>query len=107
MCHFITFVVPSADSEAFAEVVKAHGRRAQPVNSPALAKVMLPDERQFVGPARGCDCSTVLGAEQSEWDADAFEGRERERLRRKGWGASKVERALEDRRASITCVERT
>lgn len=99
MCHFVTLVVPTDDTVAVEAVMARHGRAAEPIDNPSVAKALLPGERQFLTTRGHCDCGTVLaqGRETAD-EAEARLAKEADRLAAKGWSPTKVARAMEVRR---------
>jgi hypothetical protein len=98
MCHFITLIVPSDDTEAVRAAMDRHGRAATPIDNPSVRKVLRESERQYLTTRAHCDCGTALvqRRETAEVREERF-AREADRMRRKGWSEAKIERALEDR----------
>ncbi|HEY0648245.1 hypothetical protein [Phenylobacterium sp.] len=93
----MTLVVPAADPAAVKRVLERHGRVAQPIANPSVARRLLPGEAQFLTTPGHCDCGTVLAPRVGP-DFEATLEQEGARLARKGWSKSKVARALDDRR---------
>jgi len=60
MCTFISLVASTADAERLDGFMKRRGRRAVPVASPSLAKILRADEQHFLTTSEDCDCGTVL-----------------------------------------------
>jgi hypothetical protein len=100
MCHFITLIAPTDDQPALAALMKRHGRAAEPIDNPSVAKVLLPGERQYLTTSSHCDCGTVLGPRGLETPEELEErlAKEASRLARKGWSEAKIARAIGDRR---------
>lgn len=100
MCHYITLIAPTEDKAALHGVLEWYGRRAIPYSNPSIAKLLLPDEHQYLTYVHGCDCGTVLGWPKADREAAADDSlaHEEAKLRRKGWSEAKVRRALEDKR---------
>ena len=99
MCHYITLIAPTEDQAALHAVMEKHGRRAILVENDSVAKLLLPDERQYLTYRAHCDCGTVLGWRKHErevHDHDRF-AHEEAKMRRKGWSEAKIQRALEGR----------
>ena len=97
MCHYITAVLPAdANREALAVIAEKYQRKLEPIDNSGVAAKLRPGERYFLTTWAHCDCGTALGALGSEeaklrkrkTAADA----EGERLKKKGWGASKIAR---------------
>jgi hypothetical protein len=101
MCHFITLIVPHADSDALWKIMKRHARAARPIDNPSIRAVLRDGERQYLTTRVHCDCGTVLAARHGL--EEAFEekiAREVVRWRRKGWTETKIARAIEDQRSA-------
>ena len=100
MCHFITLVVPTADDAAVRALMERHGRAADPIQNPSVARVLQPGERQYLTTPGHCDCGTVLARrhERSSEQLEADIAKEAAKLKRNGWSDAKIARALEDRR---------
>ena len=99
MCHFVTLIVPTGDTDAVAAVMDRHGRVAAPIDNPSIRKVLREGEHQYLTTRGHCDCGTVLAPRHDT--PETFEeklAREEARMRRKGWSETKVARAIEDRR---------
>jgi hypothetical protein len=100
MCHFITLVVPTTDDAAVRALMARHGRAADPIQNPSVARVLEPGERQYLTTPGHCDCGTVLARrhERSSKDLADDLAKEAAKLKRKGWSEAKIARALDDRR---------
>lgn len=99
MCHFITLIVPAVDAAAVRLVMERHGRAAEPIDNPSIRKVLHGGEHQYLTTRGHCDCGTALAPRHGS--TEEFEGRiakEEARMRRKGWSAAKIARAIEDKR---------
>src|SRR5262245_53542390 len=96
MCYFITLVVQGADEASIASVVTRHGRRATPISNPSVASMLQPGEVQFLTTVGHCDCATVLIGRSTAQDTDRL-AKQVEKLAKKGWSHSKIERWLQDR----------
>jgi hypothetical protein len=92
MCYFITLVVQGADEASIAPVLTRHGRRATPISNPSVASILQPGEVQFLTTVGHCDCATVLIGRSTDRRATQVE-----KLAKKGWSPSKIERWLRDR----------
>ena len=92
MCYFITLVVQGADEASIAPVLTRHGRRAKPVTNRSVASILQPGEVQFLTTVGHCDCATVLIGRSADRLAKQVE-----KLEKKGWSPSKIERWLRDR----------
>ena len=96
MCHFVTLVAPTEDIAAMRAVMLNHSREAQRIDGRSLARVLRPDERQYLTCRAGCDCGTALATCEPANEAD--EAREAVKLARKGWSPARIDRVLADRR---------
>ena len=92
MCYFITLVVQGADEASIAPVLTRHGRRAKPLSNPSVASILYPGEVQLLTTVGHCDCATVLIGRSADRRAKQVE-----KLAKKGWSPSKIERWLRDR----------
>jgi hypothetical protein len=92
MCYFITLVVQGADEASIAPVVTRHGRRATPISNPSVASILQPGEVQLLTTVGHCDCATVLVGRRPDRRAKQVE-----KLAKKGWSPSKIDRWLQDR----------
>lgn len=97
MCHYITLIVPTADTAAVKAAMEKHGRTATPVNGFSLAKVLRGNERQYLTARGNCDCGTILAQLPDSSDNESsFVAR----LKRKKWSDGKIARAVSERRAA-------
>ena len=99
MCHFVTLIAPTENSDAVRAVMERHGRTASPINNPSIKKVMRDGEHQYLTTSGHCDCGTVLAPRRDT--PEAFEdklAKEAAKMKRMGWSATKIARAIEDRR---------
>lgn len=99
VCHFITLIAPTDDVDAVRQVMEKHGRAAHPIDNPSVRRLLDADERQYLTTPGHCDCGTALAPRHDT--PESFEeklARDAARMRRKGWSAAKIARALEDRR---------
>lgn len=99
MCHFITLIAPTDDTETVRAIMERHGRAADPADNPSIAKVLREGERQYLTTRGHCDCGTVLAPRHTT--PEMFEeklAKEAARMKRKGWSEAKITRAMEDRR---------
>jgi len=92
MCYFITLVAQGADEASIAPVLTRLGRRATPISNPSVASILQPGEVQFLTTVGHCDCATVLIGRSTDRRAKQVE-----KLAKKGWSPSKIERWLRDR----------
>lgn len=101
MCHFITLIAPTDDTIALAAVMNRHGRGAKAVNNPSLAKILQPGDRQYLTTRKHCDCGTVLSRRaETGGEVKSDDGKDLDRMRRKGWSEARIARALGDKAAA-------
>jgi hypothetical protein len=98
MCHFITLIVPAGDQPRVAEAMRRHGRNAVPFENRSVARMLQPDEQQYLTTPGMCDCGTILAPADPGEDLEDTLAREASKLARKGWSKAKIARAIEDRR---------
>ena len=99
MCHFVTLIVPTENGDALRAVMERHGRAASPIDNPSIREVLRDGEQQYLITSGHCDCGTVLAPRHET--PEGFEDRlakEVAKMKRKGWSATKIARAIEDRR---------
>jgi len=99
MCHFVTLIAPTENADAVRAVMERHGRAANSIDSLSIRKVRHDGERQYLTTSGHCDCGTVLAPRHNT--PEAFEdklAKEAAKMKRKGWSAAKIARAIEDRR---------
>lgn len=95
MCHYITLIVPTDDTAAVKGLMETRGRTATPIDGVSVAKILRPNERQYLTAKNNCDCGTVL----VQWpDSSDDEGKFIARLKRKKWSEGKIARAVAERR---------
>lgn len=95
MCLIITYTVKGpSDAETRGRLL---GGKWSELVTPNVAKLLAANEAYGMLLSRGCDCDTPLGSRarvgEPIHDDDA---REVDALRRKGWGATKIERWREN-----------
>lgn len=95
MCHYITLIVPTDDTAAVKAVMEAYGRTATPIDGRSVAKVLRPNERQYLTARNNCDCGTILARLR---DSPDDESKLIARLKRKKWSDSKIARAIAESR---------
>ncbi|MCC6925635.1 hypothetical protein [Novosphingobium sp.] len=99
MCHFITLIAPTDDAASVRAVMERHGRVADLIDNFSIRKVLQDGERQYLTTSGHCDCGTVLARRNDTPEAlEAELAKEEARMKRKGWSATKIARANEDRR---------
>jgi hypothetical protein len=67
-----------------------------PVSNPSVASILEPGEVQFLTTVGHCDCATVLVGRSAAQDTDGHP-KQIEKLAKKAWSSSKIERWLRDR----------
>lgn len=103
MCHFVTLIAPTQDADAVRSVMERHGRAASPIDNPSIREVLRDGEHQYLTTSGQCDCGTVLAPKYDT--TEAFEeklAKEAAKMKRKGWSATKITRAIEDRRKAAS-----
>lgn len=98
MCHFITMIFPP--SSKFTEVASTlarHHRRAEIIENPHLASVLVPGELYIQPATKTCDCGTSLGFLRPRSSEKRPERSVVDGLRRKGWSVAKIDRWLAQR----------
>jgi hypothetical protein len=100
MCLFISIVVPqSGNLDSVRNVAEQHGLGFSPYDNLKLAPQLAPGERLVLTTRGHCDCGSPLGSANAR-DTDLDLEDERRRLQARGWTDRKVQRALEQKRAS-------
>jgi hypothetical protein len=96
MCHFITLVIPSADTVSITRILRMHGRHSAP-NRNLRLKPFAPGGSQFLTRTTGCDCGTVLVHYEIAANDPLWQEKETAKLHRKGWSPAKIKRYLLER----------
>src|SRR5262245_39681188 len=101
MCHYITATLShDTDLAALQPVIREHRMALSPIHN-AHVEAQLPRGTLYLSATRSmCDCGTALGC-LNGGDRDRYHAgeRDRERLRRKGWGEAKIARWVAEREA--------
>jgi len=127
MCHFITATLPvEADLNRSEEIFKAHRLSFRQTENESVREYLEKGDLYILTTKGMCDCGTVLASQCSddegsdEIDVQKSKDRALEKLKAKGWSASKIARwqkeqdlsaereKMQDRRAhenSLTRVE--
>ncbi|HWL50848.1 MAG TPA: hypothetical protein VNQ90_00330 [Chthoniobacteraceae bacterium] len=106
MCHFITAVLPkTAPHSELAALARRHGRQFRPLANPGIERQLRRDQRYFLTTLRHCDCGTVLGSYRRRHRHVPDWAAEEQRLRKKGWAAAKIARAMVQKRRSSAAVD--
>lgn len=99
MCCFITLIVPTENADAVRAVMKRNGRAASPIDNPSIRKVLHDGEHQYLTTSGYCDCGTALDPlHETPEVLEERLAKEAQKMKRKGWSATKIARAIEDRR---------
>jgi len=101
MCHFVTAVLsdkaPHAELDAIA---RKYGREIQPLANPSIQRQIRRDQQYFRTTVGHCDCGTVLGSDHERARLAPNWAAEEQRLLKKGWSKTKVDRSLAQKRDS-------
>ena len=102
MCHFVTMTLEdSIPKSSVLEILNSQDFGMDEIDSSDNRHFVHENEHYFQPSSGACNCGTVLGsANAPDFDVDAFRSKEAIRLKRKGWGASKIDRAIEESLAS-------
>jgi len=106
MCHFITLVSPSADKGAVSAVMVSHGRAARTIDNPFISRALAAGEHQYLTTPGHCDCGTALVPEATPEQLEVKLAKEAAKWAAKGWSATKIARAVEDRRKAAVRAEK-
>jgi len=104
MCHYVTATMSAGgDANAVRQIADSFALRWEPFHNPSVAKALLPGETYYYTTRGMCDCGTDLGSAHRRDAALRPPDHEREakKLRKKGWGAAKIERRSKDRQADF------
>lgn len=94
MCYFITCVARVRDAVRLARLAHDCCLGWEPIENPAVARLLLPGETYYSTTQSICDCGTPLGAARRV-DVDARQRKidaEASRRSRQGWSTAKVQR---------------
>jgi hypothetical protein len=90
------------DAKAVHKIADAFALRWEGIHNPSVAKALLPGETYYYTTRGICDCGTDLGsARRIATPRPPDHEREAKKLRKKGWGAAKIERRIKDRQADF------
>ncbi len=99
MCLYITGVLPrGVDRVAIEPILIEHRLAFSPLGNQFVQAQLRPDESYVRATSSFCDCATPIGSGPrgpSESQEAAHDARRVEELRKKGWGAAKIERWLD------------
>ena len=98
MCHFITTTLPaSLPSEAVETIARKHGRNWLSMSNKYVARYLDDGEQYFFTTRGHCDCGTSLGSSIVAEKDESKQSKQLEKLRRKGWSETKIDRWLKDK----------
>lgn len=98
MCHFITATLPgNVDRKRAAEIFARHKLNFEEIDNESVRKHLESGDLYFLTTSGHCDCGTVLGSEHRDPGLNAeekeqFRRREIEKLKKKGWSQTKIDR---------------
>jgi len=103
MCHYVTATMSAGgEANAVRKIADTFALRWEQIHNPSVAKALLPGETYFYTTRGMCDCGTDLGsARRIATPRPPDHEREAKKLRKKGWGAAKIERRHKDRQADF------
>ena len=104
MCHFITAVIDKKTNlDQLNQLGQDYGIAFNICDNDYVKDQLRPTEQYVAKKVKYCDCGTSLGmlARAQSPDGLRVEIQELERLRRKGWSESKIQRWVADREKSI------
>lgn len=96
MCHFISIITSESEQRLMEKHIKSFGRKGQSLSNKYLQKSMEADEVQILASQNWRDCGTVLGQGSGEETDDTLSF-EREKLVRKGWSKTKINRVMSEK----------
>src|SRR5262249_55763506 len=102
MCHYVTATMSAGGDEATVRrIAKGFLLRWEQIENSSVRRVLVPGEKYFFTTRGMCDCGTDLGSALRTVVGLRPPDHEREakKLRKKGWGAAKIERHLKDRQS--------
>lgn len=100
MCHFITGIFSGKTSlEEINAVGKEFGLQFEDCKNEFIQKQLKHDETYLLKCCKQCDCGTPLGSQNPQKinPAENIGTSEIEKLRRKGWSETKIQRFLSDK----------
>src|SRR5579872_3891630 len=104
MCHFVTATMSAGgDVDAVRKIAKGFALRWEEFRNPSVAKILNRGEKCFFTTRGICDCGTDLGSAHRPpfvGSPPDIQG-EAQKLRKKRWGAAKIERHLKQRQADF------
>ena len=102
MCHFITATLPGdADQKQVAEIFARHKLNFEEIENESVRQFLNPGDIYILTTSGHCDCGTVLGSRYREPEPTAeekakFRKRDIEKLQKKGWSQTKIDRWLKE-----------
>lgn len=85
-----------ADQDRASSVAHRFGRIWTPITNAHVTSQLLPGEEHFLTPGH-CDCGTLLGQDRRRRNKEGPLDKYVVKLRKKGWGESKIERWLAEK----------
>ena len=105
MCHYVTAVLPTrVPSEAAHAVAAKHHLQFDPIANRFVRQQLARSEGYFRVGRGMCDCGTPLGNRDLASVDDTL--RQAAKLRKRGWGETKIERWIEQQRQNRIRAER-
>jgi len=96
MCHFISIIASDSERQLMETHIKSFGRKGQSLFNKHLQKTLETNEVQILASKNWCDCGTVLGQGLEE-EFDNFLQIEKEKMVRKGWSETKIDRVISEK----------
>jgi hypothetical protein len=99
-------MAPNGDESAVRRLAKASLLKWEPLDNPSVSKQLRHGERYFLTTRGMCNCGTEIGMSIRTAETlpprDPDLSREINKLKKKGWSASKIERWIEQAKADTT-----
>src|SRR5215204_2934353 len=98
MCHFITATLPGdVDRKQAAEIFARHKLSFEEIENESVRRHLKPGDVYILTTSGHCDCGTVLGSqfrapEPTAEQKEQSQRRDLEKLKKKGWSQSKIDR---------------
>jgi hypothetical protein len=94
MCLFVAAIVPQkAMTPEFAAVASRHGMPLSPLSNATLGQQLAPTEQVWITTRSHCDCGSELFSRPKRTPRNLE--RERQKLKKKGWGEAKIEKWIQ------------
>ncbi|TKR29347.1 hypothetical protein FCE95_14420 [Luteimonas gilva] len=107
MCHFITAVLSSEAYQASLDALaRKHGRIFQPLSNPSIQRQLRQGQQYFRTTPGHCDCGTALGAGRRKGFDATYWAAEEQRLLKKGWSKTKIDRTMAQKRDKAASDDR-